>query len=375
MKKIKLLYYDFYMPYLVKDGNYPVGGATVEWYSWIKGLEANNYEVGVLTWKGANKFAGNNHSINFIETYDPKAGLKKIRWLFRYRTLYKSVKNFNPDYLLQECAGFETGIIAYIAKKLNIPFIYRVANDIDTDNRINKRLNYRQKLFFRYGLRNSSAIFCQNSYQFEQINDKFPNIPKCIIHNPISFNGELPEVKIYSKRSYIAWIGIFQYQKNLPALYEIVKKMPNIKFKIAGTESNSMLKDKNTQIALKGLRECNNAEFVGYLKRNEILPFLSRAYMLLNTSHYEGFSNTYLEALAAGTPIVASNNADPDNIIPKNNLGLIVKDNCEYDDAINTIIKNKHYDLLAKRCRNYLLNNHDTISLSRKFIKYLKLVK
>ena len=362
------------MPYLVKDTDYPVGGATVEWYSWIKGLEENNCEVGVLTWKGANKYVGNNDEINFVETYNPNAGIRKFRWLYRFRILYKTVKRFNPDYIIQECAGFETGIMAYIGKKLNIPFIYRVANDIDTDNRINKRLNYRQNIFFRYGLRNSSGIFCQNSYQFERINDKFPNTPKFIIHNPFSFNGELPEVKKYSNRSYIAWIGIFQYQKNLPALCEIVKKMPNIKFKIAGRESNSKL-DEDTQIALKGLRECNNAEFVGYLKRTTVLPFLAKAYMLLNTSHYEGFSNTYLESLAAGTPIVASANAEPDNIIPKNNLGVIVQDSSEYDDAINTIIENQHYNMLAIRCRNYLLNNHDTISLSRKFINYLKLVK
>ena len=171
MKKLKLLYYDFHMPYLVKDGNYPVGGATVEWYSWIKGLEANNCEVGVLTWRGANNYVGYNDSINFIETYDPNAWFRKLRWLYRFRILFKAVKKFNPDYLMQECAGFETGIMAYIGKKLSIPFIYRVANDIDTDNRIYKRLNYRQRIYFQYGLRNSSAIFCQNSYQFDRIND------------------------------------------------------------------------------------------------------------------------------------------------------------------------------------------------------------
>ena len=213
MKKLKLLYYDFHMPYLVKDGNCPVGGATVEWYSWIKGLEANNCEVSVLTWKGANNYVGNNNSINFVETYDLNASFRKLRWLYRFIVLFKEIKKVNPDYLIQECAGFETGIMAYIAKKLNIPFIYRVANDIDTDNRIQKRLNFRQRIFFQYGLRNSSAIFCQNSYQFNKINDKSLKIPNFIIHNPFYYNLGLPEIIKYTNRSYIAWIGIFQYQE------------------------------------------------------------------------------------------------------------------------------------------------------------------
>ena len=361
------------MPYLIKDADYPVGGATVEWYSWIKGFEANNCEVGVLTWKGAEKYVENNKIINLIETFDPKAGIRKLRWPHRYRILFKAVKRFKPDYIIQGCAGFETGIMAHIGKKLNIPFIYRVANDIDTDNRINNRLNYRQIMFFRYGLKRSSAIFCQNVYQFERINKLLPNTINYIIHNPFYYNGRLPEIKKRSERSYIAWIGIFHHQKNLPRLYNVAKTMSNVVFKIAGKSDGSEL-DKNTENALEGLKQCSNVEFMGYLTRTEILPFLAQAYLLLNTSHYEGFSNTYLESLAVGTPIITGIKTDPDNIISKNNLGVVVKDFSKLDNAINTIISNQKYDILAKRCRDYLLKNHEPIILSRKFIENLKMI-
>ena len=361
------------MPFLLKDADYPVGGATVEWYAWIKGLEANNCEVGILTLKGANKYIGNNDRIIFVETYDLKAGIRKLRWLYRLRILYKAVKRFNPDYIIQECAGFETGIMAYIGKKLNIPFIYRVANDIDTDPRINRRLNYRQRIFFRYGLKHSSAIFCQNNYQFKRIKEILPNTVNIIIHNPFYNNGELPQIKEFSDRFYIAWIGIFQYQKNLPALYNVVKEAPDMMFKIAGRNTNSAL-DESTQKSLEGLRKCNNVEFVGYLKRTEILPFLAQAYALLNTSHYEGFSNTYLESLAVGTPIITSTKADPDYIISKNNLGKVVNDFAEFNNAINIIIENQQFDALSERCRRYLFQNHDPVSLSKNLINYLKML-
>lgn len=362
------------MPFLLKDADYPVGGATIEWYAWIKGLEANNCEVGVLTWKGAEKYVGNNESINLVEAYDPAVGIRKFRWLYyRYPILYKTIKSYNPDFIIQECAGFNTGIMAYIGKKLNIPFIYRIANDIDTDGRLTRKLNYRQRLFFTYGLKHSSAIFCQNTYQFDNIKSKFPYVKRFIIHNPFYHRRNLPKIKKHSERSYIAWIGIFQYQKNLPVLYEIVKRMPEVEFRIAGKSENSEL-DKDTVIALEGLKQHENVKFVGYLKRTDVLPFLSRAYALLNTSHYEGFSNTYLESLATGTPIVTTTKADPDNIIRHNKLGIVADNFHELDYALNKVINNKQYDMLSKRYHRYLLEYHETISLSRKFIKYLKCV-
>ena len=371
MKKIKLLFYDFDLPDLVKDGSSPIGGATVELYAWIKGLEANNCEVGVLTRAGAKEYVGNNTNINFIEAYDPKIMAGKLWSLNRYRLLYKAIKKFNPDYLIQECAGIETGIMAYIGKKLSIPFVYRVANDIDTDDRINKKLKFHQRILFKYGLRNSSAIFCQNNYQFEKIMSELPNKKLFIIHIPYYNRIEFPRIKKYSERTYIAWMATFQYQKNLPLLYNIVKKMPNILFKIAG-RSKSFNLDRETKYAVEGLKQCNNVEFMGQLTRKKAAPFLAGAYALLNTSHYEGFPLSYLDALAVGTPIITKNENDPDDFISINRLGAIGNNYSELEKLINKIINDSNYNELIDRCRLYVMENHNTENLSRKFIENLQ---
>ena len=368
---MKLLYIDFNMPYLLKDTDHPVGGATIEWYAWIKGLEENNCEVGVLTWKGAINFVKKPHTINFIESYDREKGIPKLRWLYyRFPSLLKAVKKYNPNVIVQECASIDTGIIAFVAKILNVPFIYRVANDMDTDERLKMRLNFRQRILFKYGLKKSNAILCQNSYQYKKLRIKFNKEKLHIIHNPFYLEIKV-EISNFSKRSYVAWIGIFQYQKNLPALYEVVKKLPHIEFHIAGKSSGSNL-DENTKTALQRLSHCKNVIFIGYLKRTEVLPFLSKAYALLNTSHYEGFSNTYLEALSVGTPIVTTKYASPDNIIENNNIGFEVDDYSVLSLALKKIIDNKDYCSLSNRCRNYVVNNHDSVILSKRFINIIE---
>lgn len=370
MKKVKLLYLDFTLPYLIKDTDYPVGGAAAEWYAWIKGFIRNQARIGILTWKGAKDFIGKSLKFDIVESYDLNEGIPKIRWFYkRYPSLLKATKNYNPDYLIQECAGLETGIMGLISKKLNLPFIYRVANDIDADDRYKRRLSIIQQISYRYGLNRADAIFCQNSYQYNKFKKCFPEKKIVKIHNPYYFGDGLIDFSNSDRRRYIAWLGVFQKQKNLPALLEIVRSLPKVEFKIAGRSGGTI--DYNTKKALSQLQQLKNVDLVGYLNRKEILPFLSNSYALLNTSHYEGFSNTFLEAFAAGAPIVTTTKVDPDNIIADNNLGIVKKDYSELSDAIMSIINDTNYKIISRRCRDYLRKNHDPKILAKKFIENL----
>lgn len=373
LRYLKILYVDFNMPYLVKNSNYPVGGATVEWYSWIKGFEANNCDIHVLTWKGANEYIGKNNSIKLIESYDPQKGLRILRWIYyRLPALYKSIRNYKPDVIFQECACFNTGIMALIARMLNVPFIYRVANDVDVDERLSNRLSFPEMILFKYGLFSSNAILCQNNYQYYNLRSKYLN-KLYVIYNPF-YIKKLNHIIPLSARSYVAWLGIFQRQKNLPALLEVVRKMPEMEFRIAG-KSQILQLDVENLIVLDKLSECNNVEFVGYLKRTEVIPFLSKAIALLNTSHYEGFSNTYLEAFAAGTPVVTTSSANPDNIISKEELGFVVDEHYKLSDALKELMTSADYDIITNKCQQYVIDNHNAVTLANRIVRIINDVR
>lgn len=373
MKRPKLLFLNFNLPYLIKDEVYPIGGATVALYGLIKGLIQNNCKVGVLTWRGAKNYVNKSVEFDIVETYRLNDGIRRIRWIYKiYPSLLKAIRNYNPDFLIQSCAGVETGAIGLISKKLNIPFIYRAANDMDADYRYKERLRFFAQIVYRYGLKMTDVIFCQNTYQYEHFKRQFPQKKIFIIHNPYSKDLNSENLKDRSKRRYIAWIGVFQYQKNLAALLEIAKALPSSKFKVAGKEGTSL--DKETERALNDLRHCNNVSFVGYLNRKEILPFLSNAYALLNTSHYEGFSNTFLEAFSVGTPIVTTTRIDPDSIIFSNNLGHVGEKYSELPDLLTSVMSAKNYDEISKRCRRYVLENHDPRIIAKKFIDNLEVL-
>ena len=154
----------------------------------------------------------------------------------------------------------------------------------------------------------------------------------------------------------------------------MASKCPDVLFKIAGMLGKS--RDREIDMALSSLEELPNVEFTGYLSREKVPLFLSKAVLLLNTSHFEGFSNTFLEAFSVGTPVIAPINADPDNIIAKNGLGVSVKNNSEFSCIIKKLLWNKkEFFEYSERCREYVYKNHDPIILAEYLVKVIKEIR
>lgn len=366
---MKILYFDLNMPYLLKEKEYPVGGSTVEWLSWIRGFVASNHQVGVLTWKGAESYVGKCELVEIVEAFDIGDYRGKKDWINKiFPSLRAAVKRYNPDVVVQGCAGTITGMLGLICWRLRVPFVYRVANDIEMDRRIRERLGFLQRTAFFLGLFSSHAIICQNEYQFQRIRRRFPWKRVAKISNPfaISTIGTEP-IRPYRERKYVAWLGVFQYQKNLPALVRVAARMPQLEFRIAGRRATTV--DHETEQALTTLGKLRNVTFVGYLKRSEIQSFLAEAYLLLNTSRYEGFSNTFLESFFSGTPVIAPKFVDPDGIITSNKLGLVTEDYNKLPMVIEVLLdmQDREYDVLAERCREYVITNHDSQELVKRF--------
>jgi hypothetical protein len=163
---MRVLFIEFYLPYLLKDAQFPAGGWTNELNVWLKGLKECDCEVGVLTWSGAVEYVGRdkNYSFDLLETYKPRTGIKFLRYFYVYiPALLRATRAYHPDIIVQSSSGIETGIMAFVAKKLKIPFVHRVASDRDADDRIYQAsIPFYAKSAFRYGLKNSTATICQN---------------------------------------------------------------------------------------------------------------------------------------------------------------------------------------------------------------------
>ena len=108
---------------------------------------------------------------------------------------------------------------------------------------------------------------------------------------------------------YILYIGGFSPRKNILGLIEAFslaknKIKKNLKLIILGTKGKSfeIYKKRTEELKIE-----NDVLFPGFIKTEHMPIFYSSALMLVYPSFYEGFGLPPIEAMASGTPVVASN--------------------------------------------------------------------
>lgn len=347
----------------------PSGGAAVQAYGWIRGLSAIGQEVHVITNTTHKESVKEDcKDIKLVPLYDRKKGVRWLRWAYyRFPYIYRKVKQVKPDYLYQGIPGWTSFLLALICRQLNIKYVLRISSDVVLDdNFYYKNPSKVQMLFQRAGLRLSYCILCQNEHQLSIIKKAFPNKLAVKITNPIII--ESAQNATIQERQYIAWLGTFRYPKNLKLLYEIASTLRHEQFIVAGAETTKV--DEETGLYLPKLRELPNVKFIGFLSRQDVLPYLAKAKFLLNTSRYEGFSNTFLEAMSVGTPILSSDNVNPDGILTNHKLGIVYSSPEGLLTQYATITP-ATYQAMSENASAYVLEHHNYKALAKSLLLFL----
>ena len=110
----------------------------------------------------------------------------------------------------------------------------------------------------------------------------------------------------------VIWVGSLSRWKGVDALAGLVAALPEVRFEVVGPQ-----RDNVAATTLDRVLRAANVRYLGELPHAAAWARMRRARLLANTSPLEGFSNTMLEAWAAGTPVV-SLAANPDDLLAAN---------------------------------------------------------
>lgn len=99
------------------------------------------------------------------------------------------------------------------------------------------------------------------------------------------------------------------------AFNSILPKFPNARLLIAGEDEGEK---KSLQKLIYDLNLQDKVAFVGMIKGKDKIDFLTNSDLFVLPSHNENFGNVYAEALAAGTPIIASKSTPWQEVESKN---------------------------------------------------------
>jgi D-inositol-3-phosphate glycosyltransferase len=117
--------------------------------------------------------------------------------------------------------------------------------------------------------------------------------------------------------------GIGQLLKTVPLL----ENRENIRLIVIGGDENSRAEVEELKKSAGKLGIGDRVTFQGLIKQDRLPLYYSAADVCVVPSYYESFGLVPLEALACGTPVVATDVGDLKNIIRQGETGCIVTDN------------------------------------------------
>jgi len=148
----------------------------------------------------------------------------------------------------------------------------------------------------------------------------FPNAKVEIVSNGIEYDL-FQKSSMFSKQEFmkkyadkkmeaeniIISMGRLQKKKGfdilIDAFVKVLEEYPNAKLFIAGQDEGE---EENLKQQIHNCNLANKAFLTGAINGQEKIDFLANADLFVLPSHNENFGNVYVESLAAGTPIVAS---------------------------------------------------------------------
>jgi glycosyltransferase involved in cell wall biosynthesis len=117
----------------------------------------------------------------------------------------------------------------------------------------------------------------------------------------------------------VLWVGKPAPVKNIPLLLdafaEVRRALPEARLVLVG--------DFSQQPDLVARADPDSVRFAGRIAHDDLPPYYALADVYAHSSLYEGFGKVLVEALAAGTPVVATRADGPCDILRDGETGLI----------------------------------------------------
>lgn len=249
-------------------------------------------------------------------------------------TWYRFLKMEQPDWCFWQCADPMWGPAAEIARWLGVRTAFSTMHDLDVQPRIALKRRKKWWPFYMWGLQRSDIIFIQHSGQRDYLPPRWKErayLLPGIVSLPCA-------VKPHSERNgTVAWVAVIRPIKRPDLLLEIARRLPSVRFAVCGAPTVYLWDTKELESILTQLRSLPNVDYRGHVPPEESLKIISDASLLLSTSDGEGFPSVFLEAWAAGTPVV-SIKIDPDHRIRDGELGEVVDTVDQAVDAIRALM-------------------------------------
>jgi len=329
-----------------------IGGAELQQIFIGKGLRGRGYDVSYITLDYGQPEGELIEDLRVIKSFEPEEGLFGIRFYYpRLYKTWKALKRANADVYYVRCASFLVGVLAIFCKMYGKRYVFAGAHDTDFIPQQFRFITRRDKILYKYGLKHAHAIFVQSNKQKNQLWKNF-SLHSTVARNFFPFHPvQLPA----SQRKYILWVSTIRTWKRPLQFIKLAEAFPSEKFVMIGGPAAG--KDASLFDGIqKKAEQVKNLSFLGFQILDVTESYFDRCKIFVNTSVYEGFPNTFLQSWSRGIPVISY--VDPDNVIQKNKLGVVVTSERQLHKSLSEFLSNPSWE--SGPILDYFTQNHSS---------------
>lgn len=303
------------------------GGAEFQLFLLARALSSEaDYRVSVLT--TVNDGAGT-EQVGLVTLIKRRAGgrldnngcwpaPKVIRgYVSAFLEMFALLRSIDADVYIHAGAGVEVGAYALICRLLHRRFVFVVASSADLCEPYGK---VRSPLRWLYplGVRFAHTVVCRSEEQQEWLHTRFHKAGVVIRSAHAEVKAQSRD-QAPSERHTLLWVGRVTPVKRPHQFLDVVRHFSDEPCTMVIMKDDGYpdlwLEIRKQAAALPNLRVCENVAW------HAMDRFFEEAKVLVCTSEYEGFPNTFVQAAMAGAPIL-SWSVDPDGVLVRHGIGM-----------------------------------------------------
>lgn len=232
--------------------------------------------------------------------------------------------------IIQYAGWFGIGMFHY----LNIPAVMRISSytKIQLVNTYNKNTRRVLEMVEYLAAIRMNYIYAPSRIMAKGIEKKIGKkvgvIETPYLQENVEWNEKIFSTKLYSKK-YIFFFGRMSVDKGIlvikDIIYRVLEKYPDIYFVFAGIswKHNGVIIEKELLKAAKQYRE--RIIFLGLLSKDELMPVINNAEIILIPSLVDNFPNACAEAMALGKIVIGTDGSSLEQFIKDGYNGYLAE--------------------------------------------------
>lgn len=258
-----------------------------------------------------------------IHNIGSQTSLRRYALFFDSNKLYSTLKHLSPDVIYQRVGCSYTGVASRYAKYFGCKMIWHIARDTDLmafEGGLSpiSSIKYIEYMLLQYGIKNSQKIVAQTKFQDDLLYERYNRRADVIVPNFHHFPTEDIKKEMPIRIMWVANLKPYKRPELFIKLANDCQDLKNVKFIMIGQPQHS----KSWIDKLLGqINDVKAIEYIPEASFDKVNELLSYSHVFVNTSLYEGFPNTFIQAWMRQVPVV-SLSINPDGVFDDQGIGF-----------------------------------------------------